>query len=194
MEWLQKTFNRRPDKYGDNVVSVVFHGDEVGNVHCHAIIIPIDEKGALNAKGYINGLSELRRLQTDYAKAIEPHGLKRGLEKLTAKHTDIKKFYTSLNHELAIEAPEMKKGEKFDAYRERVTEILRVRNAKHYNQKSQMERKIDEIKTINRQTLNNTRKEMHDIEREKRHLQKTIDKLEEEHGPMETIRDKLKTV
>lgn len=51
--WLQKTFNRRPDKYGDNVVSVVYHGDEAGNVHCHALIIPIDEKGALNAKGYI---------------------------------------------------------------------------------------------------------------------------------------------
>ena len=35
-KWLTETFNIDPEKYGNNVLSVVYHGDEPGNVHCHA--------------------------------------------------------------------------------------------------------------------------------------------------------------
>lgn len=50
VRWLEDTFNRRADKYGNNVISVVYHGDEAGNVHCHAIVIPMTENGSLSAK------------------------------------------------------------------------------------------------------------------------------------------------
>ena len=39
VQWLKDTFDRNTEKYGSNVISVVFHGDECGNVHCHALVI-----------------------------------------------------------------------------------------------------------------------------------------------------------
>lgn len=50
IEWLKNTFNKEAEKYGENVISAVYHADETGNVHIHAMVIPIDDKGKLNAQ------------------------------------------------------------------------------------------------------------------------------------------------
>ena len=47
VKWLKDTFNVAPDKR-NNVLHVAFHADETGNYHCHAFVVPIDEKGKLN--------------------------------------------------------------------------------------------------------------------------------------------------
>lgn len=43
VKWLQKTFNVSPDGK-DNVLSVVYHGDE-SNAHIHAVVVPMAEDG-----------------------------------------------------------------------------------------------------------------------------------------------------
>lgn len=121
VEWLQKTFNIAGDKK-DNVISVMYHGDEAGNVHCHAIIIPIDEKCHLNASRFIDGSRVLGSMQTDYANAMKEFGLERGLEGSSAKHEDIRRFYTQLNRSLDIPTPHKLESAK-DYYQRVKTDI-----------------------------------------------------------------------
>lgn len=43
IQWLKDTYNIAGDGK-DNVLHAVFHGDEVGNPHIHAFVIPINKK------------------------------------------------------------------------------------------------------------------------------------------------------
>ena len=60
VEWLKKTYGE------DNVISCMFHDDErrdddpngTGR-HMHAVVIPIDERGALNASQIVGGKIQL---------------------------------------------------------------------------------------------------------------------------------------
>ena len=114
VKWLRETFNSNPEKYGDNVLSVMFHGDEVGNLHCHAFIQPIDTNGKLNASYYtggkVNDKTMFAHQQDTYAKAMEGLGLERGMTGSKAKHTSIDKFYKELHWALA-QVPKPKAGE-----------------------------------------------------------------------------------
>ena len=71
--WLRKTFGN------DNIIDCQLHRDEK-NPHLQCIIVPIDERGKLNARAYVGGTRQrMSELQTDYAKAMEKYGLKRGI-------------------------------------------------------------------------------------------------------------------
>lgn len=127
VEWLKDTFNVAGDDR-DNVISVVYHGDEAGNVHCHAMVIPIDEQGKLNGSRFMGDSKILTNLQTSYAKDMEEVGLKRGLKGSTAKHKDIRKFYAELNQAIR-NIPEPVQNETARDYMERVKEEIGVANA-----------------------------------------------------------------
>lgn len=121
VEWLQKTFNQAGDGR-NNIASVMFHADEPGNVHCHAIVIPIDPNGRLNAKHYTGGYKIMRDMQNSYANDMKEFGLERGLEGGQARHKDIKKYYAELNR--AMEIPETMPFETAEEYRKRCQEEL----------------------------------------------------------------------
>lgn len=126
VEWLQKTFNQAGDGK-NNIASVVFHVDEPGNVHCHAIVIPIDPRGRLNAKHYTGGYKVMREMQNSYAEDMKEFGLERGLEGGQAKHRDIRKYYADLNR--ALEIPEVIPFETAEEFRTRCQEELETMNA-----------------------------------------------------------------
>lgn len=42
VKWLKDTFNLTPEN-GNCVLSVMYHGDEYGNVHCHSLVVPVNE-------------------------------------------------------------------------------------------------------------------------------------------------------
>lgn len=151
VKWLQETFNKAPAEYGDNVISVVYHGDENGNVHCHALIVPIDEKGHLNASFWNKGRQKMIELQTSYAKAMEVHGLKRGLQNSCATHKDIKRYYAELNAEVQKELPKPLENESLEDYSKRVNEFYKTTNAVHLREVNKLKREIDEIKTHQKQ-------------------------------------------
>lgn len=117
VEWLKKTFDVCPDGKS-NVLSVIYHADEPGNVHCHAIVVPIDEAGHLNASRFLNGRQKLTEMQNSYAKEMEEFGLERGLENGQASHRDIKKYYADLNNAINVSNPLPQ--EPAQDYRERV--------------------------------------------------------------------------
>lgn len=126
VEWLKKTFNRAGDGR-NNIASVMYHADEPGNVHCHAIVIPIDERGHLNASAFTDGSRAMSQMQSSYAKDMKEFGLERGLEGSSAKHKDIRKFYADLNR--AINVPEVLPGENAIQYRSRVFEDIQTLQA-----------------------------------------------------------------
>lgn len=79
-------------RYGPNFVQAVLHLDET-TPHVHAAVVPITPDGRLAMKDYIGGRQNLRNLQTDYAKAMQEHGLQRGVEHSVAEHKTIREFY-----------------------------------------------------------------------------------------------------
>lgn len=126
VKWLQKTFNQAGDGK-NNIASVVSHSDEPGNIHCHAIVIPVAPNRRLSAKYYTDGYKAMREMQDSYAKAMKQFGLERGLEGGQAKHRDIKKYYADLNR--ALEIPEVMPFETAEEFRTRCQEELETMNA-----------------------------------------------------------------
>lgn len=127
VKWLEKTFNPSEEfkeKNGSNVLSVVYHGDEAGNVHLHAFVLPIDERGRLNAQYYVKNRAKMIAMQDSYGKEMkERHNLDRGIKGSHARHEDIKRYYAALNMNLEKVLPPPFLDETVAAYRERANEV-----------------------------------------------------------------------
>lgn len=142
--WLKKRFNppRGEIQYKDpetdelktskveNVVSVVLHMDE-SVPHLHAVVIPIDERGHLNADHYFGGKENLRSLHDEYAKAMEPFGLERGERYTTAHQEKMRAFYAKLEKAVDAVLPPPEPGEKVEDYHRRAQEVYRTAAVHH---------------------------------------------------------------
>jgi hypothetical protein len=91
-KWAQDNLNFLKEQFGaKNVVSFTLHQDEK-TPHIHAVLAPITDKNTLSADQLFNPKS-LRQLQTDYAQAMAPHGMERGVEHSQAKHDPVQRLY-----------------------------------------------------------------------------------------------------
>lgn len=194
IEWLEKTFNREKNIYGNNVLSVRLHMDE-SSPHLHAIVIPIDEKGHLNAYEYVHGPGSLRQLQTSYAEAMAEFGLTRGLEYSVAKHEELKSFYASLNEAAMTRAPEISKGESIEQYKIRADKAMSDMAKKYFAETKKLERQRDVAITKEKQ---NTIKAKMDLKEEKHAHRKLKEKIEdmefEIDEPVEDIAKKIESI
>lgn len=127
VDWLHKTFDVASDGRS-NVLHAEYHADETGNVHIHAFVVPIDERGRLNAKRFTDGSRAMSELQTTYAKSVADLGLKRGVAGSSARHQDIRRMYANLNNAMVL--PEVKMGETAEEYKERISEYAKTAFAK----------------------------------------------------------------
>ena len=185
---MKDTFNIAGDGK-DNVISMVYHGDEAGNVHCHALVIPDDERGHLNADVYKMGAAQCQEHQTTYAKYMQSFGLKRGLKGSQARHKDIKRFYAELNQAIS-RVPEQLPGESFEKYMERSIDQLKTgyasalrgikeaetKHFRHVNRKYQIVGKEIEREFKGRHEI---KKEVQELTVKKENLQEEIDNLNE---------------
>jgi hypothetical protein len=90
--WVRDNLQFVRERFGQkNVVSFTLHQDEV-TPHIHAVVVPITADGRLSSRDVFSPMS-LRQLQTDYAKAMAPHGLERGIKYSTAIHEDVRRHY-----------------------------------------------------------------------------------------------------
>ena len=91
MTWLQ-------DKHGaENILSAVIHNDEI-TPHLQVMVIPIDERGKLNARELVGGKAKLSQMQTEFAQEVgKPFGFERGQERSKATHQTIKEYYGRAN-------------------------------------------------------------------------------------------------
>ncbi len=81
-----------------NVIHAQIHNDEI-TPHLTLFIVPIDEKGKLNARKFVGGSkNEMRKWQTEIAEVGKKYGLERGIAKSRPdKHTTVRTYYTVLN-------------------------------------------------------------------------------------------------
>ena len=197
LDWVKKEFDLNPDKYDSNVMSFVYHGDE-SNAHIHAIVTPVDERGHFNASKWMNRKS-LKQLQDSYGKSMKPFGLKRGLEKSTAKHQDIKRFYAKLDAAISVEqAMEIRKNETIEHYQKRMIDYVKTNNAVQLSESMKKDREIVELRTLLKQnqikesTLDGTlitNKTRLELQKEKEQWED----LEREYGSPEAIKKKIET-
>jgi hypothetical protein len=91
-EWLL-------NRYGDRIIRAELHLDE-STPHIHAYMVPLDEKGKLNCRALLGGSRyRLSELQDDFALAMKPLGLERGIKGSRAKHTEVRKYYAAINQQ-----------------------------------------------------------------------------------------------
>jgi hypothetical protein len=86
------------EKHGkENIIAITRQYDET-SPHICAYVVPIDERGKLNASKFLDGRKKLSELQTDFANQCGlPFGLARGIEGSKAKHTSISEYYSVVN-------------------------------------------------------------------------------------------------
>jgi len=93
--WFEKTCAWLKQEYGGRIIDAVLHLDE-STPHIQAVIIPLTEDGRLSARELF-GRNQLRALQTNYAKVLEPLGIRRGIAGSQAKHERVNTFYGAMN-------------------------------------------------------------------------------------------------
>jgi hypothetical protein len=94
--WTERNSQWLNDHFGENAVLAELHLDE-STPHIHAYIVPMNSKGHLSAKDFVGGRDKLSALQTDYAIAMEPLGLVRGIKGSKATSERIQDYYSSVN-------------------------------------------------------------------------------------------------
>ena len=91
-DWVTDNLNFLKNKYGEkNLVSFTLHQDET-TPHIHAVVVPLTKEGRLSADTLFNRKT-LANLQTEYAEAMAPHGLERGVKGSRRQHLDMKQMY-----------------------------------------------------------------------------------------------------
>jgi hypothetical protein len=91
-QWAEANIAFLKAKFGEqNVVSCTLHQDEL-TPHFHAVVVPLTADGRLSAKDVFNPKT-LRTLQTEYAEAMKPFGMERGVEHSRAKHEVMRHVY-----------------------------------------------------------------------------------------------------
>ncbi len=91
-KWAEANIAFLKGKFGEqNVVSCTLHQDEL-TPHFHAVVVPLTPDGRLSAKDVFNPKT-LRTLQTEYAEAMKPFGMERGVEHSRAKHEAMRHVY-----------------------------------------------------------------------------------------------------
>lgn len=109
VKWLHDTFDVAPDKKS-NILHTVCHEDEVGNIHIHAFVVPIDEYGSLNARHFTGGYYAMTEIQTTYNDYVKDLGLERGLAGCSAYPQDINKYYDESDQSNKIKLLENESG------------------------------------------------------------------------------------
>ena len=91
-KWAEANIAFLKGKFGEeNVMSCTLHQDEL-TPHFHAVVVPLTPDGRLSAKDVFNPKT-LRALQTEYAEAMKPFGMERGVEHSRAKHEVMRHVY-----------------------------------------------------------------------------------------------------
>jgi len=158
--YLRDAFAWVQEKHGtENILSAVIHKDET-TPHLQVMLIPIDERGKLNARDFVGGKAKLSAMQTNFAERVgQNYGLERGIEGSGARHDEIRNYYGRVNDNatLSFTAPERVSGgllglgrESDEDWRERVSEgtsaAVRAAAAHGSEKRRELEHELRETK------------------------------------------------
>lgn len=96
-DWEKSTQSYIEETFGkDNIIYSVVHHDEK-TPHFHVAIVPVKD-GKLNASYWFDGPAKLKKLHTDYAKAVKHLGIKRGVPGGTnSSQKELEDYYKKVN-------------------------------------------------------------------------------------------------
>lgn len=200
-KWLNETFNQADNT--DNVISMVFHADEAGEVHIHSIVIPITADGRLCAKEFTGGKKTMRAIQDSYGELMKKeHNLKRGIRHSVAKHEDIKRFYGAVNKSLDMTNLEPSEREITDRdivnYSNRVKEHVKDLNLQNLAEKKDLERELVEAQSLCTQQIFELNRLKRENEEKDKALSKTLkkisNKLDDEDMSLDEFEKRMKTM
>lgn len=111
--YFQKALDRLEKRHwSHNVLSAVVHRDET-TPHLQALVIPLDQRGKLNARELVGGKDTLRQMETDFAKDVGlKFGLKHGVEGSKATQRTLQEHYGWIRNPVGpdFSLPERHKG------------------------------------------------------------------------------------
>lgn len=95
--WQEATLRWVEQMWGkSNIAHLRWHLDEK-TPHVSGLLVPLDERGALNCRSFIGEKQQVRDQQTSYAEAVAHLGLQRGIEGSKAIHQAVKRYYGAVN-------------------------------------------------------------------------------------------------
>jgi Plasmid recombination enzyme len=90
--WVEDNLKFVRKQFGEeNVVGFMLHQDEI-TPHLHVLVVPLTPDGRLSCRDVFSP-ARLHQLQTDYAEAMAPHGLARGIKYSTGIHEDVRRYH-----------------------------------------------------------------------------------------------------
>lgn len=162
-KWLKLNHKWLQEKYGDRIISSIFHQDEMGSPHLHIVLCPSEQKPdgswKLNARGFFGGKAKLSALQDDYANAMKPLGLVRGTKGSRAKHQSLKSYYTALNkveklcEKLAIKKPASRAPKDFGHWTIAMSKIADALSDEHAKKIKSLETELAREKALTQQFI-----------------------------------------
>ena len=163
----------------ENVLCMYLHLDEK-TPHIEAYVLPIDPKGKLNCRHFLNGPKKLSDLQTAYADHNKGFGLVRGLGGSKADHTDIKQFYAMINEKAAITTDQVLEAVQID--KPAVRDMLNLEKFLEFQQATILRKIIKLFKetVYENKLLPQAKKILRDAKRRESETERMKYKLEEE--------------
>ena len=163
-KWMKEYFGK------ENVMHGVLHMDE-STPHIHYFVTPVKD-GKFNAFELLGGRNQFRDRQTEYGKAMEGLGLRRGLRTGgRIEHKSMKGIYATTQDDIGT--PEIIPGETVGEYRERIEEEYRG-----------LQMRINSLKLEN-EKLEITRDYATGLEKEKEKLQDDYNELRDKNRRLE---------
>lgn len=197
VEWLEKRHGK------ENVIATSIHRDET-TPHLIAYVVPIDQKGKLNARSFLGGRATLSKMQTEFHSKVKDLGLDRGLEGSKAEHKTIKEFYAELQEPLPksekininIQRLDVDNQPKSAFYDTKYEHGIRVMDAVYENVELQVNeiKKDFEIKLKEMQANfeRNLRIERQKSESQRKAHEKAVDALQKNINSINDLKDEYK--
>lgn len=197
VEWLQQKHGK------ENVIANSIHRDET-TPHLIAYVVPIDQKGKLNAREFLGGRAKLSKMQTEFHSKVKDLGLDRGLEGSKAEHKTIKEFYAELQEPLPksekininIQRLDVDNQPKSAFYDTKYEHGIRVMDAVYEN----VELQVNEIKNnfeiklaeMQENFEKNLRIERQNAEAQRKAHEKAVDALQKNINSINDLKDEYK--
>lgn len=197
IQWLEQKHGK------ENVIATSIHRDET-TPHLIAYVVPIDQKGKLNARSFLGGRATLSKMQTEFHSKVKDLGLDRGLEGSKAEHKTIKEFYAELQEPLPksekininIQRLDVDNQPKSPFYDTKYEHGIRVMNAVYESVDSQVneikkdfEKKLREMQADFERNL---RIERQKSESQRKAHEKAVDALQKNINSINDLKDEYK--
>lgn len=197
IQWLEQKHGK------ENVIATSIHRDET-TPHLIAYVVPIDQKGKLNARSFLGGRATLSKMQTEFHSKVKDLGLDRGLEGSKAEHKTIKEFYAELQEPLPksekininIQRLDVDNQPKSPFYDTKYEHGIRVMDAVYSDIESQVtEIKKDfeiKLKEMQANFERNLRIERQKSESQRKAHEKAVDALQKNINSINDLKDEYK--